>query len=1043
MLAANVDKPPLESLEQRLTRQFYEWELWGRGRSIWDVPVELEPPFHPFFGHFVQGPPRISDDGRKPTFLSKLTDRFFGGNQTVAAAPPVPDDDREPFVFHEGDDELVEIEVSIPPDLKTFKDAAAQFLWSLGKCSRPLSFEIIGSKLGVSCQFTCGAGDRFQLVQQLRAFFPDALLSERKGFLEGLWHQGSWGMVIDYGLASEFMRPIRGFAAFDPDPLAALVSAMEDLADDEAGVLQVLFIPTINPWVDSIIRAVTDGQGGPFFRDDDQMLVLAGQKIASPLFATVIRIAATSNSHDRACNIGDALERTLAQLDNPQSNELIPIANDHYDDAEHAHDLIRRRSRRCGMILSSEELLSLVHLPSVSVRSPSLKRDGHRVKTAPAIARGHRFFLGDNIVGDKIVPVSQNPSQRSRHTYLIGASGTGKSTMLLNMIVQDISSGEGLAVLDPHGDLIDQIASRIPEERITDVVYLDPADEEFPIGFNILSAETDAERTVLASDLVSAFRRLSTSWGDQMTTVLGNAVMALLESDQGGTLSDLRRFLVEPEFRSTFLKSVRDPAVRYYWSREFPLLTGRPQGSILARLDTFLRPKVIRNMVSQKANRLNFNAMMNGRKILLAKLSQGLIGEENSYLLGTLIVSKINQAAMARQNVEAANRTPFYLYVDEFHNFITPSLASILSGARKFNLGLILAHQELHQLARREAELTSAVLSNPYTRICFRLGDLDAKKLEEGFSFFTAKDLQNLGLGEAVCRVERSDYDFNLAITPLPELEPALADQRRTTVISSSRSQNASRRADVEEILRQELPMDEVTPPKNRRDKDKPPSPAPPIAETAQPEVPVQEVTRSAVPGKGGQQHKYIQQLIKRWAEERGYTVSIEKPILDGLGSVDVALEKGTTKIAFEICVTTSPEHELGNVQKCLAAGFVQVVSVATEQKTLQAVRASVWPELNANQRKQLQFLTPEQVFTFLDGLEVKTPVQPAKGNKEILTAKELEELLRIDVKTIYSYAQRGLIPYVRIQSNLRFVRSEVLAWLEKRQFEPREKGRK
>src|SRR5579883_1241838 len=222
---------------------------------------------------------------------------------------------------------------------------------------------------------------------------------------------------------------------------------------------------------------------------------------------------------------------------------------------------------------------------------------------------------------------------------------------------------------DVADDLIDKVIGHIPEERVEDVVLLDPSDEAYPIGFNILSAHSELERNLLASDLVSVFRRLSTSFGDQMNTVLANAIMAFLESSEGGTLSDLRRFLVEPSFRARFLQSVRDPEIVYYWEREFPLLTGKPQGPILTRLDTFLRPKVIRHMVGQKENRIDFAEIMNGRKILLAKLAQGLIGEENSYLLGTLIVSKLNQMAMSRQNMAAQDRAYFYLYVDEFHNF--------------------------------------------------------------------------------------------------------------------------------------------------------------------------------------------------------------------------------------------------------------------------------------------------------------------------------------------------------------------------------------
>ena len=212
------------------------------------------------------------------------------------------------------------------------------------------------------------------------------------------------------------------------------------------------------------------------------------------------------------------------------------------------------------------------------------------------------------------------PEQRVRHTYVIGASGTGKSTLLLNLIVQDIQHGNGVGVLDPHGDLIDQILALVPEERAADVVLLDPSDEEYPVGFNILSAHSELEKNLLASDLVGVFRRLSASWGDQMSSVLANAILAFLESDRSGTLADLRRFLVEGDFRQAFLQTVRDPEVVYYWQKEFPLLTGKPQGPILTRLDTFRRPKLIRHMISQKENRLDFGAIMNEGKIFLAKI---------------------------------------------------------------------------------------------------------------------------------------------------------------------------------------------------------------------------------------------------------------------------------------------------------------------------------------------------------------------------------------------------------------------------------------
>jgi predicted DNA-binding transcriptional regulator AlpA len=1032
---------------EALTRQFYEWEMRGRGWCVWDRPVELEPPFRPFFGHFISGSPgAIADDGRRQTPLSGFINGLFKGRDTGSKVV-LPSADVEPLPIYIDDRApIVEIQAILPPETKITRDAAGQFLMSVGHVHRSASFEIIGTCESVVVQLACAPNDRQQVREQLQSYFPEALVSERRGFLEALWdtNGAKATAAVEYGLSKEFMRPLRSFERFDPDPLAGLIGAMGELGKTETALFQVLFAPVRQPWPASIIRAVTDNAGDSFFVDDPAMVKLAAEKTSSPLFAAVIRVVAQSPKSNRAWRIVEGMGKSLRQFADATSNELMPLSNDEYDEDQHREDVVTRRSCRTGLIVNRDELVSLVHLPSASARSPKLKREERKTKAPPSMAFGHALVLGENHHAGKSLTVTISTEQRVRHMHLIGASGSGKSTLLLNMIVQDIENGEGLAVLDPHGDLIDQVIARIPEERIKDVVLLDPSDEAYPVGFNILSAHSDLERTLLASDLVSVFRRLSTSFGDQMATVLGNAILAFLESSEGGTLADLRRFLVEPGFRQRFLTTVQDPENVYYWQKEFPLLTGKPQGPILTRLDTFLRPKVIRYMVSQQENRLDFAAIMNGRKILLAKLSQGLIGEENSYLLGTLVVSKLNQIATSRQNMAASERKPFYLYMDEFHNFVTPSLAAILSGARKYNLGLVLAHQELHQLSTRDSDVASAVIANPYTRVCFRLGDFDAKKLEEGFSFFKAKDLQNLGVGEALVRMERADNDFNLKTVPLPALDPSLAASRRANVLDSSRERYAAPREDVEASIRARQTRDEGEPePPTRRTKIRVEVPLP-IQQTTVASSEEMQSLAVQTPGRGGEHHKYLQQLIKRWAEGRGYSVVIEKPILDGLGSVDVALEKGSRSIACEISVTTNAEHETGNVQKCLAAGFEDVILISSEKKVLTAVRHALVAALSTAQYRQVKFFTPEETFSFIEGLEAKAaPTSSAPDPSELMTAREVEELLRIDVKTVYSYVQRGLLPYVKIQSNVRFLRKEILKWMEERQYRPPARARK
>jgi hypothetical protein len=549
--------------------------------------------------------------------------------------------------------------------------------------------------------------------------------------------------------------------------------------------------------------------------------------------------------------------------------------------------------------------------------------------------------------------------QRTRHCHIIGASGTGKSTLLFNLIKNDIETGEGIAVLDPHGDLIDRILGIIPESRIKDVVLVDPSDEQFSVGFNILSAHSDLEKNLLASDLVSVFQRLSTSWGDQMNSVLKNAILAFLESDRRGTLADLQQFLIETPFRNEFLKSVRDTYVVNYWQKSFPLLSGTKSiGSILTRLDTFLAQKPIRYMVSQPENRLDFAHIMDSGKIFLAKLPEGLLGRENSCLLGTLLVSKFQQTAMSRQSQQITARRDFWLYIDEFANFITPTMAEILSGARKYRIGLTLAHHELHQL-QRNPEVASAVMSHPYTRIVFRVGDDDAKKLAEGFSFFETNDLRNLETGQAVARVERSDYDFNLSV-PLPaEPDKNSAAARRQEVITASRKEYGTSRVEIEAMLAKSCetavppPTIKAEPPVGVRPQGlvETPKAAPTIAEDVEDET---------------GQHNAIKERIRVQAETLEYSIAFEEIVAGSQGRADVVLRRGNRAIACEITVTTPVEYEVLNLTKCLKGDFWHIAAISRNRKKLTRIQELLSETATPEQIARVGFYLPEEFISKL-----------------------------------------------------------------------------
>lgn len=939
----------------RLTQAFYAWERQGRGWQLWPHPVPLEPPFQPF--RLPVESFEIVDDGRKHTAVGRwLRDLLLGppeqtvlGEEADSVEPPEP----RPY-------ELVELGVAVPPDVKVSVEAAEHLLLSLSSCRHPVSFEIVATHDSVVVQIATSLQDAGHVRNQLLAYFPESVVCDTTRRLEEALSCHAASLVVDFGLSQEFMQPLRTVSKLDVDPLIAVVGAMSGLLSGETLVYQVLLQTAASPWRESVLRATSTWDGDDFFADAPELLPLAKEKVSRPLFAVGLRLAVQAGHASRVWTLARAAGGALAQFEDSDSNHLLALDNEDYPDELHLADVLARRTRRSGMILNSGELVSLVHLPSSSVRSDRLTRHTLRTKAAPA-TMSTGVVIGTNVHAGESRPVALSPDQRMRHTHVVGVSGTGKSTLLLQMAVQDMQAGHGLAVLDPHGDLIDELLCRVPKSREGDLILVDPADLELPVPFNVLAAHSDLEKTLLASDLVAVFRRLSTSWGDQMTSVLSNAVLAFLESTRGGHLADLRRFLIEPDFRRDFLATVTDPEVVYFWQKEFPLLVGRPQAPLLTRLDSFLRPKPVRGMVAQQHS-LDFADVMNGGRILLVKLSQGSIGEENAALLGGLFVSKIQQTAIARQAIPEPERRPFLCYIDEFQSFITPSMASMLTGARKYRVGLVLAHQELRQMWNQDKDVAGAVLANAGTRICFRVGGEDAKTLEGGFTSFTQSDLQNLGLGQAVCRVDRADWDFSLETEPIPIVGTAERG-RAARLVAQSRERYGIAQV-VEETGSVSAP-EPLSATATRTSGGSSSGPATSVRKaTSAPTVPEEVVP--VLPGRGGAQHKYLQELIRRWGEANGWRASVEKSILDGLGSVDVALERDGQSVACEICVTSTVAYEISNVQKCLAAGFDRVFTVISDARgrsKLETAVASALPE------GAISVLTVDELFSQLEQL--------------------------------------------------------------------------
>ncbi len=1003
----------LTKLEHEV-KQFYQWELRGRGWSIWPWPIEIEPPFRTF----RLSAPREKDIA--PGFEVDIEEAYARAAMTLGLywgkprGPIYPDFEVEPKPNVIGELAFDHYYLTLPREVEFSKVVNEQFLLTLNVCSSPVTFEIAGRGGRVGLGVVTRKTDTDIVLKQLRGHFPGISIEEAaggEGDGDDEFPDSISACAVDFGLGSEFLLPIRTFRNLDADPLVGIVSSLAELAEYEGAILQIQFQRTKHPWAENVRQALATTGGARAIANDAAKADFAKQKLARPIFAAAIRLATFAPERDRARRLLDEVSSTLQQFDLAGSNKLVALEGADYQRTGEGDDewdifssLGFRVTRRSGMLLNVDELCGLVHLPTLAVRAPGLRESEDEstfhTKAVPRVATGNEIILGDNEHDGETTEVSLSATQRLKHTHLIGASGTGKSTLLLNLILQDITQGNGAAVIDPHGDLIEQLLGLVPKDRVEDVILFDPADIDFPIAFNILSAHSEMEKELLASDLVAAFQRLSTSWGDQMHQVLAYAILAFLESSAGGSLLELRRFLIEKDFRGKFLDTVEDDQVRYYWRKEYPLLKSGSIGPIITRLETFIRPKVIRNLIGQQKNAIDFAKVMNEGKILLVKLAQGMIGEENSALLGSLFITKILQTTIARQRIPESERKDFFLYVDEFHHFVTKSLLSLLEGARKYHVGLVLAHQELRQLWKEDASAASAVLTNPCSRICFRVGEQDADKLADGFSFFEAEDLLNLGVGDAICRVERADYDFNLRTHELPKVGTKDAQQSRERIRDASRRAFGTSRNEVEASLRQRLAESEVeeaapSPSKvARRRADLPelisapeeveasPLSVPP-AKPKPPPVNVQspEHTTSAFPktpkppatrevaelGRGGPEHRALQKTLQAYGHKRGYLSKIEYKLQDGK-QVDVDFRKeGEDPIACEISQTTSAEHEFTNIEKCLKAGYKSILFVSQRHKLRVIVERLAKERLSPTKLGRVRFLEPKEVSRFLD----------------------------------------------------------------------------
>ncbi len=408
---------------------------------------------------------------------------------------------------------------------------------------------------------------------------------------------------------------------------------------------------------------------------------------------------------------------------------------------------------------------------------------------------------------NKEVPFGIKTDDRRRHMYLIGKTGMGKTTLMENMVIQDIQNGHGIAFLDPHGDSVQRILDCVPASRINDVVYFNPADLEHPVAFNILESVDPKFKHLVASGLMGVFTKIwANLWSARMEYILNNTILALLDSP-GNTLLGITRMYVDKKYRKKIVDNIKDPMVRAFWVDEFANYNEKYRTEAIApiqnKVGQFLSSGIIRNIVGQPKSTIDLREIMDNRKILIMDLSKGKVGEDNSALLGAMLVTKIQLAAMSRTDIEEKERKDFYLYVDEFQNFATESFATILSEARKYRLNLIVGHQYIAQLEEdKSTKVRDAIFGNVGTIVVFRIGAVDAEFLETEFEpIFTPSDLVNLPKYSIILKLMINGVasDPFSAITLSPN--PAHLTGNSEKVLKVSRERYANPVAEVEEKI--------------------------------------------------------------------------------------------------------------------------------------------------------------------------------------------------------------------------------------------------
>jgi len=663
--------------------------------------------------------------------------------------------------------------------------------WFLGTYNH-LSFEIVVKNNKINFYISAPNKVKSFIEQQIHAQYAHAEVKEEPSY--NIFEPDSHVVGAKLILKHKPAFPLNTYKNMDSDPLTGILNPLSKVLDDEGAVIQYVVRPAKPKWRrigTKMIREIKKGEKfekvanrhplvkiireiGKFTNTKDTKDEMTGQpkqyqltqmeeemvktmeeKISHGALEVAIRFVSSAKTEEKAKHNLENIVNSFSQYNIYQYGNsfgaLIPSRPQALIQKSIYRDIIKGES----MILSTEELAGLWHLPTPQTETPHINWLGARKAPPPTDMPTEGVTLGRTLYRGAETIVKIKKGDRRRHLYAIGKSGSGKSVFIQNLAVQDIQNGEGVCVIDPHGDFAEYVLQHIPKERAEDVIYFNPADTERPIGLNIMEAKTEEQKDFVTQEMISIFYKLVTDpsmIGPMFEHQMRNVMLTLMSDEKmPGTIAEVPRMFTDDDFVKTWTVKIKDPMVLAFWEKEMAKTSdfhkSEMLGYLISKVGRFVENQMIRNIIGQSHSGFNFREIMDKKKILIVNLSKGLVGEINSNLLGMIIVSKLQMAAMERAQLPEDERNDFYLYIDEFQNFITESIATILSEARKYRLDLTIAHQYITQMVDNKGSNTvrDAVLGNVGTIATFRIGPEDAEILSKEFApVFGAYDLINV-----------------------------------------------------------------------------------------------------------------------------------------------------------------------------------------------------------------------------------------------------------------------------------------------------------